>query len=124
MRISDWSSDVCSSDLGGVLRGTTCVVTQPAAVSSYSCPPGFSLQGTTCTPTTTEPAVITGSSCPADYILEGDGCVRTIQQSATPNYTCTTGYVLDGTTCRSKSDRKSTRLNSSPECASRMPYSA
>src|SRR3546814_14693411 len=65
---------------GGVLRGTTGVVTQPAAVSSYSCPPGFSLQGTTCTRTTTEPAVITGYSCPADYMLEGDRCVRTIQQ--------------------------------------------
>src|SRR3546814_5204056 len=31
---------------GGVLQGTTCVVTQPASVSSHSCPAGFTLQGT------------------------------------------------------------------------------
>src|SRR3546814_4646694 len=125
MRISDWSSDVCSSDLpdgytlvgrtctktltqpadvtytcpdGGVLQGTTCVVTQPASVSSHSCPAGFTLQGTNCTRTTTEPAVITGYSCPADYMLEGDRCVRTLEQSATPNYNCHPGYVLEGKT--------------------------
>src|SRR3546814_20002817 len=61
---------------GGVLQGTTCVVTQPASVSSHSCPAGFTLQGTNCTRTTTEPAVITGYSCPADYMLDGDRCVR------------------------------------------------
>lgn len=83
---------------GGVLRATTCVVTQPASVSSHSCPAGFSLQGTNCVRTTTEPAVITGYSCPADYMLEGGRCVRTLEQSATPNYNCPAGYVLDGTT--------------------------
>src|SRR3546814_19476697 len=119
MRISDWSSDVCSSDLGGVLRGTTCVVTQPAAVSSYSCPPGFSLQGTNCTRTTTEPAVITGYSCPADYMLEGDRCVRTLEQSATPNYNCPTGYVLEGTTFRSKSTNAATESYSCPRSYAR-----
>src|SRR3546814_4564518 len=95
MRISDWSSDVCSSDLKGDavlavrLTGKVLAVTGGERARSMT------------------------------IDTDGDGSVDAIVQL---------GPVVRGTALRdalgTRTDRKSTRLNSSHYCAYRMPSSA
>src|SRR3546814_2403359 len=90
MRISDWSSDVCSSDLpnGGTLNGTTCQTSSssPASVT-YSCPSGGTLSGNVCNTSSTLPATVT-HTCPSGGVLNGTTCTIVTSTSASPVYYC------------------------------------
>src|SRR3546814_3906476 len=95
MRISDWSSDVCSSDLLSV-DGVNAVTGEDADPSQ------------------------------AGYVLapwqstEIDGWRKSLDEVARFRFT----DLPDSYAARTGRDRKSTRLNSSHSCASRMPSSA
>src|SRR3546814_5296180 len=97
MRISDWSSDVCSSDLGTLPIDSARVVDDESALHwAWRCDVlvvGFGAAGASA-------AIAAHESGAKTLIVERfDG---------------------GGATARS-GDRKSTRLNSSHSCASRMP---
>src|SRR3546814_1143628 len=104
MRISDWSSDVCSSDLvpdlitiakglGGGYQPIGAVMAQEKIVSAMSAGTGFFQHGHT-------------------YLGHATACAAAL---AVQDVIRRDGLLLD---------RKSTRLNYSHSCASRMPYSA
>src|SRR3546814_7533886 len=119
MRISDWSSDVCSSDL----------LARPG-VALFGVDPGPNAQGL----------------CPVVRLDARVLQIRTIEAGTGVGYgldhiapapqrlaTIALGYADGWPRClggggaawhRGARDRKSTRLNSSHSCASRMPSSA
>src|SRR3546814_10518213 len=107
MRISDWSSDVCSSDLkiaAAIDRGDTAVAARDLPLDD----PGArheQKQADHCSdlPVAEQKA----SQVEARSEAKGDG----------QNH-------LFSILCPEAPDRKSTRLNSSHSCASRMPSSA
>src|SRR3546814_7476675 len=96
MRISDWSSDVCSSDLpkvyytcpgGTVLEGSMCtMVTATPGTVSYSFPNGGTLNGTTCQTSSSSPASVT-YSCPSGGTLSGNVCNTSSTLPATVTHT-------------------------------------
>src|SRR3546814_4902870 len=105
MRISDWSSDVCSSDLlnlasNGTLSGT------PTASGTFN----VTVTATDANSQTAEHA----------YTLTIAVATLSVTPAAVPAGTVGVAYSQDFST----GDRKSTRLNSSPYCAARMPSSA
>src|SRR3546814_9868014 len=95
MRISDWSSDVCSSDLGK--SGTAASVATMALLSGL----GFLIHGTS--------AELAPGTPVQAYLAER---LRF------------TWYPEAGAKMAIQQDRKSTRMTSSYECAPRMPTSA
>src|SRR3546814_1046910 len=113
MRISDWSSDVCSSDLIAHLDMDAFY----ASVELLRYP---ELRGL---------PVVIGAGSDAQPTMQADG---------TRVFSCLRGYVGRGVVTTSTYearalgvfsamgmiDRKSTRLNSSHSCASRMPSAA
>src|SRR3546814_9305149 len=116
MRISDWSSDVCSSDLqSGWLpkwsyanQHTNVMVGDPAAIMIAS---AYAFGARDFDTAAALDAMIKGATqpaAPAQSLLFGNA-----------------GYVeRAGLAAYRALDRKSTRLNSSHYCASRMPSSA
>src|SRR3546814_2780925 len=109
MRISDWSSDVCSSDLIRRENGKRRVVVQ---LNLEDRDAGSFVEEAQ--------AKIAQVELPAGYYLEWGGQFENLQ-AATARLSIVVPlafvaiFVLD---------RKSTRLNSSHSCASRMPSSA
>lgn len=73
-----------------------------AGISSYSCPPGQSINGTMCngTETSSTPAVST-ASCPGGGILSGSSCLTYSSYAASPVSTCPAGTQDNGTSCSS-----------------------
>src|SRR3546814_2899988 len=126
MRISDWSSDVCSSDLQWPPEGARTV--------RWHLHPENGLDGA--------PAATPGATAlrydPADPTPSVGGpaldakpySVDNRALEARADVLCFTSAPLSvdidviGPLQAELYDRKSTRLNSSPSCASRMPYSA
>ena len=99
---------------GWTLQGTTCSITttQPANVS-YSCPGGGTLSGQTCT--STQPANISGYTCPSGFSLSGTNCTRTLTQAASVSgYSCPADYVLQGSTCVRTLQQSATPVYSCP----------
>src|SRR3546814_9729471 len=122
MRSSDWSSDVCSSDLHG--KNTTfgaLVVT----TTKPSFDPGLELEGTVANHNRYEIRANATGPIAGDtlayrvtfYNTKGDGWARNA-------YNGRKLLDLNRWAVRGQLDRKSTRLNSSHYCASRMPSSA
>src|SRR3546814_4348892 len=117
MRISDWSSDVCSSDLAGVTPFIAIFrqLYNDGKIGSNQ--------------------LICSNKTEADIILKdeftnllGENFINTITNGDAPGYhhgRIDEAYLKDKITDfdRDFSDRKSTRLNSSHQCASRMPSS-
>src|SRR3546814_10803989 len=112
MRISDWSSDVCSSDLNHVA---------PAAPSNSV--------------NAVDPNVIGVATNIPNFWFENDTSEQTskitnISGQNSPNIRITLSFStnshLHAAHCnpKSKKDRKSTRMNSSHYCPSRMQSSA
>src|SRR3546814_1536048 len=110
MRISDWSSDVCSSDLLGLLHSGTAVIrSKPQGRPTAS---GFSANH--------EYAVFWSAvEKPSIGRLPRKGSKAERYPYADAN-----GIYSWANFRKSGTDRKSTRLNSSHYCASRMPSSA
>src|SRR3546814_3788667 len=106
MRISDWSSDVCSSDLAGRVTGVI-----------------FEREGLEETAEAVRGVVLASGGFGANaemrrkYIPQADAG-WSLQPEGSQGDGVTMGVSVGGT------DRKSTRLNSSHYCASRMPSSA
>src|SRR3546814_8685654 len=119
MRISDWSSDVCSSDLHCVIDLAT--GSQASAVASttvrYGTPTAAEMDAYLATE---EPLAVAGGFTIDGYaapFVDGiDGDHGTVLGLSLP--------LLRRLLAEIGLDRKSTRLNSSPSCASRMPSSA
>src|SRR3546814_6760249 len=103
MRISDWSSDVCSSDLKDIKA--------LIAASNAQVKTGADLVGRTGSSLT---EIVTAIKKVSDIVAEIAAASR--EQA--------TGLDQINTAVGSMEDRKSTRLNSSHSCASRMPTSA
>src|SRR3546814_1598296 len=123
MRISDWSSDVCSSDLWAIIfpRTGDDVARHPSQLYEAG------LEGLVLlavlwfffwrTKARYDPGKLTG------IFLVGYGCARFfIEFFREPDSQFTD--TIFATTIHMGQDRKSTRLNSSHLCASRMPSSA
>src|SRR3546814_9142874 len=114
MRISDWSSDVCSSDLGELtIRPATGLTLAANAlwlktrINDYD---GTNAAG--------QPENFDGAEF--IYSPEFQGSVTLAYDTPVSDTFDLTGAVR----ARYQRDRKSTRLNSSHYCASRMPSSA
>src|SRR3546814_4827533 len=99
MRISDWSSDVCSSDL--FLEGILGAVADLEFESNQQFPPGTSQ---------TTGFHIGGSAFYPDYVVDPDS---DIVLKVDGSNTFTTQVPEPGTLGLLGADRKSTRLNSS-----------
>src|SRR3546814_4447125 len=111
MRISDWSSDVCSSDLLGPDEALIVEAEVPTQCGYASLILTNDIYGTT------DWYNNQASLNNAQWRVAGDGILRVVvsaKDPGVPNW-------LD-TSC-SPSDRTSTSLNSSHLCASRMPSS-
>src|SRR3546814_2551607 len=120
MRISDWSSDVCSSDLSGRLARAPCRWTVlPAGVPLFTCMP---LSGA-------------GKGIQMDlnrYTERSRGFLQAAQtlasrkhhQRLTPEHLLKVLLDDEEGLARNLIRSESTRLNSSHYCASRMPSSA
>src|SRR3546814_10688213 len=112
MRISDWSSDVCSSDL---------LIEEVDLVLVMSVNPGFGGQRFIDSQLRKIEAIRRMIDKTGKAIdLEVDGG---IDRDTAPRAIAAGANVLVAGTATFK-DRKSTRLNSSHQCATRMPYSA
>jgi len=99
---------------GWTLDGTVCFLTttQPASVT-YRCPEGGSLSGQTCT--STRPADVAGYSCPSGFALSGTNCTRTLtQQASISGYSCPADYELSGTNCVRTLQQSATPVYSCP----------
>src|SRR3546814_978027 len=101
MRISDWSSDVCSSDLMGIWSGAQHLVVA-GGVEKMSCTPSV--------------------SAPVLFDCE-NAHLRALHAPTHQGISADLVASIEGFS-REDLDRKSTRLNSSHYCASRMPSSA
>src|SRR3546814_7952306 len=99
MRISDWSSDVCSSDLYLKRCALASNIFRPPSRPSHVAPRSAASQQKQC------------NKCRA----QGR---RVMKQLRRKQWIGVLAFLVEGT------DRKSTRLNSSHSCASRMPSSA
>src|SRR3546814_9573641 len=109
MRISDWSSDVCSSDLLG--PDDAAILEYDPAGAGYA-----AVQLTEWLYRSRDYHRIQSSLTAAQSAIDRDGRIRLVIARRDPgvwNWLDTGGQ-----------DRKSTRLNSSHYCASRMPSSA
>src|SRR3546814_9383958 len=117
MRISDWSSDVCSSDLGA---GTD-TLTVPAGWV-----PSATTAGMTQLIANLKPVRIETErerfGVRMDKILPGNFEISTNYRYEEKDGLKSIGGVF-GNTGGNPRDRKSTRLNSSHSCATRMPSS-
>src|SRR3546814_6485371 len=102
MRISDWSSDVCSSDLP----------TAPTAPKPTRIPPIVTLD-----------AKFFWDGADQEQFL-GQKCGDCGLFTFPPRPMCPQCFSLNRKEVPLSGDRKSTRLNSSPYCAARMPSSA
>ncbi|ANI80281.1 Protein TraN (plasmid) [Sphingobium sp. EP60837] len=94
------SETVYSCPPGWTLGGTTCsmVETLPASVS-YSCDAAWTLNGAQCAQT--QPANVGAYSCPAGWTLNGSRCSRTLSENANQTgYSCPNGYSLAGSVCQ------------------------
>ncbi|SEK04185.1 conjugal transfer mating pair stabilization protein TraN [Sphingobium sp. AP50] len=76
---------------------TGVVVSSVPLETIYSCPPGWTLDGATCTTTETIPASII-YSCDADWTLDGSQCAKT-QPANVSAYSCPAGWALNGSRC-------------------------
>src|SRR3546814_5577508 len=109
MRISDWSSDACSSDLTGKRRkGDGRTITPESACAGFPHPKhvGMFMQMANRLMTAGNKQTVGGAHTGA-----GQVGTRQVTMPCHPQYPPPV-------------DRKSTRLNSSHSCASRMPSSA
>lgn len=110
-------SDTCPN--GGSLSGSICYTTTSIAPSTvYSCSQGMTLSGNSCTSTYTYAASVSVFgvvSCPSGGTsygnsLSGYTCTVTNYFSATVSYTCSTGYVLTGSSCTATTMTPSTPI--------------
>src|SRR3546814_4500485 len=115
MRISDWSSDVCSSDLR-VIDGTTPLfIRVDRAVDIVNVLklrqefPAMKL-------------VLVGAT--EGWIVAREIAAAKVPVLVSPLTDLPSSFEQLGATQSNAGDRKSTRLNSSHQCASRMPSSA
>src|SRR3546814_2183835 len=131
MRISDWSSDVCSSDLRAFLR-----VAAACRQQAKRAPDRGVRQGGSMARSPLETAREDVNTCPevADEIKQTtcymcacrcginvylkDGKIRYLEGN--PDHPVNQGVLC----AKGSADRTSTRLNSSHSCAARMPSSA
>src|SRR3546814_2541562 len=116
MRISDWSSDVCSSDLG-----SACVITAYGFSSSGNCHKvRLLLEQLGRDYRWIEVDSSKGQTRTPEFLAKNpNGRVPVIDRedgSLLAESTAILCWLADG------NDRKSTRLHSSQYCASRMPY--
>ncbi len=91
----------CSSD-SNVSFVSVAAPDVAAGISSYSCPPGKSINGTQClgTETSSTPAVST-ATCPSGGILSGSSCLTNSSYPATQVLTCPAGTQSNGSLCTS-----------------------
>src|SRR3546814_10364726 len=121
MRISDWSSDVCSSDLEGVYinaDGAPASGSRPAS----EFPPLMMSDLSSFIPG----GVFSGGSSRRDRFYR-DGQLVPLGPDVQTGQPINIGTTDDGNSgyfLPNRDDRKSTRLNSSHSCAPRMPSSA
>jgi len=87
------------------LSGATCskavTSTVAASVESYSCAPGFTLNGTACTKQDVQQAAVS-YKCPDGATLSGTTCTTVVTTPATVNYSCPDGSAPIGSTCMVK----------------------
>src|SRR3546814_4453135 len=122
MRISDWSSDVCSSDLQRVARGDAPLelpiqpgVGTPTLEATQDAAPDEHAEGH---------AQHDERGCERDR-AEHPGQRRTDQQAGGAGQAAADPQLVGGEAAHNHGiDRKSTRLNSSHYCAHRMPSTA
>src|SRR3546814_9676986 len=118
MRISDWSSDVCSSDLKGFnAEGVAFVRDLHASIAiakiGFSDDDGCKLFGGS------REVEAVSADVDRDRVAFIDEAARAIVGDVKQDF-----GLLAEISDIAQSDRKSTRLNSSHYCASRMPHSA
>src|SRR3546814_9533828 len=111
MRISDWNSDVCSSDLIEGPSPISVITAEQISASGFTDMPEVMRSMTQNNGATQSPQSISNS----DFT---PGAQQVDLRGLGPNHTL---VLVNG---RRLADRKSTRLNSSHSCASRMPSSA
>ncbi len=75
--------------------------TKTTCTDTYSCPAGYTLQGTTCIKNGSGSCTGPTYSCPSGYTLQGTTCTENISEGCTgPTYSCPAGYTLGtGNTC-------------------------
>src|SRR3546814_5888903 len=113
MRISDWSSDVCSSDLPQSAITAPCEQADPFGDESSALSPlALALRGSS------------GFDLAADVRLDSERDPDDAADDSSTAAQATITNIPAELTALVQRDRKSTRLNSSHECAYRMPYSA
>src|SRR3546814_9342643 len=110
MRISDWSSDVCSSDLDPALAETAVVLPAPVANADWAQSGGNAAKSMG--------HLALAASRSQIWSARIAGSTKTQRLGAAPVVADNRLVVVD------TEDRKSTRLNSSHYCAARMPSSA
>src|SRR3546814_5604047 len=126
MRISDWSSDVCSSDLHAVRRlarfGEDKLLDHIVALAKADSPSPFLTRGFPLYFHFARQQLLIALARSADEapasILPHVPFLRTI---ARPGHRHAFERMHAARALIALRDRKSTRLNSSPSCASRMP---
>jgi conjugal transfer mating pair stabilization protein TraN len=80
------------------LSGTTCTLTtQAAAIISYQCPSGWTLNGELCQSQTDYPALDT--YVPSTWTLTGSTCTSASTYNASLIYTCPEGWNVSGASC-------------------------
>src|SRR3546814_2824471 len=111
MRISDWSSDVCSSDLTQLARATT-TATASAPLEQPTTPKQPALEAETCDDAARKAAAATDDKPARSW-------AKRMQRRTTTSYRLTLSrpqigaYAPDVQLSIGMRDRKSTRLNSS-----------
>src|SRR3546814_9993757 len=113
MRISDWSSDVCSSDLTAVYRGARAAATRSRGANDG---------GGHCTRLCLRSRLCLARRSPRSSLRSH---LRKKQHIANARRTGQKHHqpTATDTTARSSRDRKGKRLNSSHQSASRLPVS-
>src|SRR3546814_1311649 len=130
MRISDWSSDVCSSDLTKLLRNSEVVEETEYLTDALSREAVRFIRENAHQPFflyLAYNAPHTPLQATSNYLDRVAGIADEKRQTYAAMITAMddgVGRVLDELEVLGVTDRKSTRLNSSHYCASRMPSSA
>src|SRR3546814_2839756 len=120
MRISDWSSDVCSSDLPSGQRRR---IDYAVGDDGRAAPPVLAVKLQELFGLADTPRIADGRVALTVHLLSPAGRPLQVTRDLRSFWENTYPEVrseMKG----SYPDRKSTRLNSSPSCASRMPSSA
>lgn len=116
---SSFNAGITYSCPQGVLNGSNCLITDTKPASEANLCPFMYSNGASCTKNNAEPATVSSYTCPNGYTLAGSNCSKseTVTTSPTVTYTCPNTFTLIGSTCSkdTTSSQGATPVYSCPE---------